>query len=228
MLSREELNALLREHHYRWRKVRGNWVLLGPDGYEITIQQAEQAIQQKVQIPPAPITTWAQQMVKQRALVLDTESTGLHESAEVIELALIALDGTVLLNTLVQCEDPISLEAERVHGINKARLADAPTFPMIWEQLTSYLNHEIIIYNAGYDIQLFIATALRHGIQFPKLSTHCLMIQFTEYIRSGKKREDYPKLEVACSYFQISPGNHRALADADAARQIVLHLSSLT
>lgn len=228
MLSHEELNTLLREHHYRWRKVRGYWILLGPDGYETTIQQAEQAIQQKLQSTSIPVTMWAQQMVKQRALVLDTESTGLHENAEVIELALITLDGVILLNTLVQCKDSISLEAERVHGINKAMLADAPNFPEIWKQFTAYLDHEIIIYNAGYDIQLLKETAERYSIQFPKLHTHCLMIQYSEHIRSGKKRENYPKLELACTHFQISSGNHRALADADAARQVVLRLASLT
>jgi DNA polymerase III subunit epsilon len=228
MLSREELNALFREHHYRWRKVQGNWVLLGPDGYETTVQQAEQAIQQNIQSPPIPVPTWAQQMVRQRALVLDTESTGLHETAEVIELALIALDGAVLLQTLVQCEDSISPEAERIHGINKTMLTDAPTFPEVWEQLASYLDREIIIYNAGYDIQLLKETAARYSIQFPKIHTHCLMMQYTDYIYSGNKRGDYPKLEVASAHFQISPGNHRALADANAARQVVLRLASLT
>jgi len=32
MMSRTERNAFLRRYHYRWKEVKGSWILLGPEG----------------------------------------------------------------------------------------------------------------------------------------------------------------------------------------------------
>jgi DNA polymerase III epsilon subunit-like protein len=84
-----------------------------------------------------------------------------------------------------------------------------------------------LCYNAGYDVQLLKETAARYRIKLPKLSTHCLMIQYSDFISFGSKRDAYPKLEAACAHFGIPAGKHRALADANAVRQVLLHLAAL-
>lgn len=231
MVSREERNALFRQHHYRWRKEKhGAWVLIGPNGHETTEQQAWQAIQEKQQHPSLHPQQWARQMQERRALVLDTETSGLEAFHEVIELALVELDGTVVLNTLIACQGPVPVEATNIHGISKATLAGAPTFPDVWAQLTPHLDRDIIIFNARFDIPMLKQTAARYGIALPRLQSHCLMIQYFEYVtgarRSGNQRENYYSLDTACQHFNIPIGGHRALPDAQAAREVLLHLAT--
>jgi len=232
MVSREERNAQFRQHHYRWRKGKyGTWVLIGPNGYETTEQEAWQAIQEKQQHPPLDPRQWARQMQERRALVLDTETTGLEASHEVIELALVELDGTVALNTLIACQGTVPAEATNIHGISKAMLANAPTFSAVWAQLTPYLDRDIIIFNARFDIPMLKQTAERYSITLPRLHSHCLMIQYFEYAtgarRGGTGRDNYYSLDATCQHFNIPTGGHRALPDAQAAREVLLHMAML-
>jgi DNA polymerase-3 subunit epsilon len=46
---------------------------------------------------------WASQMAQNpTTVVLDTETTGLGVDAEIVEIAIVAIDGRTLLNTLVR------------------------------------------------------------------------------------------------------------------------------
>ena len=60
--------------------------------------------------------------------VLDTETTGLSETDEIVEIAIIRLDdGSEVINTLVNPSIPISKEATAIHGITDD-MAAIPTF----------------------------------------------------------------------------------------------------
>ncbi|BCC80200.1 MULTISPECIES: 3'-5' exonuclease [Bacillus] len=54
---------------------------------------------------------------KSNFLVLDTQTTGLGETDEIVEIAVTDLDGKTLLNTLVKPTVPISDDATMIHGI---------------------------------------------------------------------------------------------------------------
>jgi len=229
---RQERNAFFRQHDYRWLpRGNGQWILVGPDGHATTEREASQAIQQKLQSPPIHAQHWAHSMLKKQPLILDTETTGLKSYHEVIELALVeVIDGTVLLDTLIQCQGIVSPDVTNIHGIKKAMLADAPTFPAVWAQLTPYLDRDIIIYHAAYDVPMLTQTAACYGITLPRLRSHCLMIQYLKYVTgsqsSGTQRDSYRSLDSACQHFGISVGGHRALPDAQAAREVLLHLAT--
>jgi DNA polymerase-3 subunit epsilon len=223
-------NRWLRDHHYRWRKnFSGQWLLIGPDGYPTTEQEARVAIGQHLQSTPPSPQQWARSLLEKRPLVLDTETSGLEASHEVIELALVEIDGTAVLNTLIQCQGEIPADAARVHGITKAMLSSAPAFPEVWEKLLPYQDREIIIYNAAFDIPLLAQTAARYQIILPRLKSHCLMIQYLAYVagaqNNGNLRESYRSLEAACHHFGVAVGGHRALSDAQAARAVLCHLA---
>lgn len=228
-MNHSQHNVFLRHHHYRWRKsFSGQWLLIGPDGYPTTEQAARLAIEQQRQnAPPAP-RQWARAMLEKHPLVLDTETTGLLACHEVIELALVEMDGTVVFNTLIQCQGQIADDATRIHGITKAMLLSAPTFPEVQKRLLPYSNREIVIYNAAFDIPLLTQTAARYQITLPRWKSHCLMIRYLEYAmadKPGKNRESYHSLEAACQHFGIAVGGHRALSDAQAARAVLLRLA---
>ena len=75
------------------------------------------------------------------ALILDTETTGLDDDAEVVELAVIDCAGTVLLDTLVRPSGPVPAEAAAIHGITDAMLADAPTWSEIHARFCDLHRH---------------------------------------------------------------------------------------
>ncbi len=229
-MNHSQRNAFLRNHHYRWRKsFSGQWLLIGPDGYPTTEQAARSAIEQQGRCAPPSPGEWARALLEKRPLVLDTETNGLEACHEVIELALVEIDGTVVLNTLLQCQGEIPIEATRIHGITKATLSSAPTFPEVWASFQPYQNREIIIYNAAFDIPLLAQTAERYQMTLPRLKSHCLMIQYLTHVAGVQKnespRESYRSLETACHHFGVAVGGHRALSDAQAAREVVCHLA---
>jgi hypothetical protein len=85
------------------------------------------------------------------AVVLDTELTDF--AGRVIEIAVLATDGTVLLSTLVAPEGaPINHHAQRKHGITATTLAGAPTMAQVWPRLEEVLRgRTVIAWNASFD-----------------------------------------------------------------------------
>lgn len=181
-----------------------------------------------------PSITWAKEMLlRPHVLILDTETTGLGDDAEVIEIALIDLQGQVRLNTLVQCQGEIPPQVTALHGINKEMLEHAPTFPQLWRFLLYLLtNHEIIIYNSEYDVRMLHQTFRRSGAMLPELRTHCLMHRYSEYINEPSWQHPesyrYQRLSVACDYFGIKQGgSHRALPDVLMTLEVLRKLAAI-
>ena len=90
-----------------------------------------------------------------KTVYLDAETTGLHESDEIVELAIIDDDEKILLNTLVK---PIVHtywpKAQRVHGISPMDVRNSPTQKQISDKIRDAVNDaRVVIYNAPYDSQ---------------------------------------------------------------------------
>jgi hypothetical protein len=86
-------------------------------------------------------------------VILDTETTGLEGDARIVDIAVIAVSGDVLLDTLVNPGEPIPPEATAIHGITDDQVADAPRFTDILEQLGAVLHGKrCLIYNEPFDV----------------------------------------------------------------------------
>nr|AAB81660.1 putative [Escherichia phage N15] len=74
--------------------------------------------------------------LKSDYLLIDTETTGLGEYAEIIEIAIINMRGEVLLDTLVKPTKPIPPEVTEINHITNEMVASAPAwcdvFPKCW------------------------------------------------------------------------------------------------
>ena len=87
-------------------------------------------------------------------LLLDTETTSL--GGYIVQLGVVALDGAVLLNSLVNPQSPIDPQAEAIHGISQAMVERAPTFAALVDRLASLLHgHRVVAYNASFDAGVF-------------------------------------------------------------------------
>ncbi|WP_433358808.1 3'-5' exonuclease [Streptosporangium sp. CA-115845] len=151
------------------------------------------------------------------AVIIDTETTGL--SGVIVEIAILdAFDGRVLVDTLVDPGGvPVEAGARAVHGITDAELASAPS----WEQvlpavLAAIGNRRLLAYNSSFDEAAVKATHAHTGLDpavLPASSRwECLM----------KARSTWARVN------RWSPlgGCHRALADAQAAYQVLRSIGS--
>ena len=246
--ERAEDNTLFRAYGYRWKKERieiddddlgwwdeERWQLYTPTGERITPEEAKAAISLlQVHRPGHPSTLWAQRLCSlSNVVTLDIETTGFGIDDEIIDIAIVDIQGRIRLNTLVQCQRAsIPKEAKAVHHINELMLRNAPTFPHIWDRLMQFLTaREIVIYNAEYDLRMLQQAAQRYHLPMPELHVHCLMKSYSAYVGQLSSGEGYRnmKLAAACLHFHIpQPNAHRALPDAQAALHLLKGLAVRT
>jgi DNA polymerase III subunit epsilon len=156
---------------------------------------------------------WARELLtRDDWVVLDTETTGLDAGAEVIDLAVLDRNGTVLLETLLRPLRPIPAGVTRIHGLSDTQVQDAPTFPDIWPTLQALLaGRTIVAYNVAFDARLLRQTAARHGLALTWRAEACAMRHYAAYQRARPC-----SLESACLRHGIPAGGHRAVADCRA------------
>lgn len=137
-------------------------------------------------------------------VLLDTETTGLGAKDQIVELGILSVEGTVLIDTLVKPTCTITPAAAAVSGISDLMLVDAPSWKTVWDQAQTHLkNKRILAYNAPFDMRMIRQSCMIHGLKVPKLRPMCLMELVTEWL--GFR----PKLE----YFAQGVQSHRAVDD---------------
>lgn len=168
--------------------------------------------------------------------ILDTETTGLDETAQIIEIAVIDERGRPLLNTLVKPSLSIPAESTAIHGLVDSDVANAPLFDDVYPQLLAATEgRKIIIYNSSYDNRLIKQSLkdeanLQSFTQLVKQSNHCLMKLFARFYG---EEDDYGRfrwksLSHAASYFDVPVnGAHRALADCRMTLGVLKNMAAL-
>ena len=131
---------------------------------------------------------WAQNLWNHEFYVLDTETTGLGGSDEIVRIAIIDKRGSALMNQLIKPSIPIPAGASRVHGISDADVADAPPFSRIYVRLSTLLAGEAIIaYNMDFDWRLLGQTIARYALPPIRSGKRgCAMKQYAKY--KGQRR----------------------------------------
>jgi DNA polymerase III epsilon subunit-like protein len=131
------------ERQARWAKQRAE--------QEERDRRAREARRQQVR----ELEQWARDMLTDPdVVILDTETTGLHDTARIVDIAVITAAGEVLLDTLLNPGEPIPAEASSIHGITDAMVTGAPTFGEILPSLrTAVYGKTVLIYNDFFDLQ---------------------------------------------------------------------------
>ena len=178
------------------------------------------------------VSELARQLLEKKALFLDTETTGLGTTDEIVEIAVLDSDGTPLLDTLINPTVCIPIAATTIHGISESDLSDAPSFADILPRLLDITHNRIIVtYNAEYDIRMLEQSAKAHNmkVEFNE-GVYCAMHMCAEFFgevnySGGGYR--WHKLEVAAKRCNIKlpPAIHRARTDAELTRQIVEYIA---
>ncbi len=163
------------------------------------------------------VVTWARTMSEPgAAVILDFETTDLEGLP--VEVAVIDTAGRVLLDTLVNPGRPISAEAQAVHGISDAMVADAPTWDQVLPQLLEAVgDRTVLAYNAEFDHAVFRRACRAAQLPAGPLGVFkdrwgCLMVNYTAWMRLWR----WPALG----------GGHRALGDTQAALTVLREMTS--
>jgi DNA polymerase-3 subunit epsilon len=163
---------------------------------------------------------------------LDTETTGLENYDEIVEICVLDSDGQVLLDSLVKPSGRISVSAGRLHGITHEMVKNAPTWPEMWPRVEAALaGRRVEIYNADFDLRLMRQSHQKYGLPWPArvLNSACVMKLYAQFrgewnFRAGSYR--WHSLENAGWQCGLSLSSaHRAKEDALLARAVLHHMA---
>lgn len=122
---------------------------------------------------------------------LDTETTGLGDEAQLVEIAIVDAAGVVLFESYCSPTVAVEAEAQAVHGIGQVTLADAPSWPEIAETVRSALEgRTVVIFNAAFDTRILRQTGAAHGFQpgwMATLKTECAMMRAAQLYGATNK-----------------------------------------
>lgn len=160
-------------------------------------------------------------------LYLDTETTGLGNADEIVDIAALDNAGNVLLDTLVKPRRLIPSDAIAIHGISNRMVRHAPEWPEVHALLVDLFANfrHIVVYNAEFDRRLIGQCCAIHALRLPQAHWHCAMKQYAAFIGNrdapfGDYR--WHKLGQAVRHFDLAiVADHRALSDARACRAVV-------
>lgn len=176
----------------------------------------------------------AQSLLAEHPIYLDTETTGMHNSAEVIEIGIIDDDGTVLFDSLVRPRGKIDPAAGRVHGITLAELVSAPTWEEIWPQAEAVLvGHRVGVYNAEFDLRLMKQSHKQTWLRWtlPEQNFFDIMKLYARFYGDWDpvhRSFRYQSLELAGRQCKISlPNAHRAIDDCLLTRALLHHIAGV-
>jgi predicted DnaQ family exonuclease/DinG family helicase len=158
-------------------------------------------------------------------VALDLETTGLEPSSDaIIEVGAVKFDpkGTVqeTFSTLVNPGRPVPYRIQMLTGIAPEEVAEAPPMDAVAPRLQQFIADQPIVGQniLGFDLRFLAAAGLSHGSVI--YDTHELAVLLLPLLGEYS-------LSALTRHFDIAmPSHHRALADAQAAREVFLALRS--
>ncbi len=165
-----------------------------------------------------------------REIILDTETTGLDPDAghKLVEVAAIELVNHLptgrKFQRYLRPDRDIAPEAQAVHGLTAAFLADKPVFAEVVAELLEFLGDaRLIIHNAEFDLKFLNAEFKALG--FPALP----LARAIDTVQMARRK--FPgapaSLDALCQRFSINNAHrtlHGALLDAELLSEVYLEL----
>ena len=176
----------------------------------------------------------AKQLVNGNALILDTETTGLGEKDEIVEISIIDMRGNVFIDTLIKPTILIPPSASAIHKITNMDISNAPYITEIIAELTHlFQNNTVTIYNAEFDLRMLRQSLHAHGQRLPhnlRDNVCCAMELYSifngEYDKSKMGYKWIGLNSAAARLGIVVPSNlHRTKTDAELTRQVILRIA---
>lgn len=161
-------------------------------------------------------------MLKLSFVCLDTETTGLDESAEIIEIGMVkVIDGQITdrFSQLIQPYHPIPENITQLTGIDDSMVENQPHWPEVEQSILNFIaDFTLVAHNVSFDRGM-----LEHhlGRVLPNqwVDTHDMAKIFMPTLTS------YKLISIAGALDLHGQGFHRAIQDAEITAQVLLKLT---
>lgn len=151
-------------------------------------------------------------------VILDTETT--DKKGEIIEIAIIDLEGNTILNQRIKPQGKVSEGAYYVHGISDEMLEKCPTFDQVYPQIKEAIEQKIVvIYNADFDRARLSGDCKRYDLEPIKFGFDCAMEWYAQYYGDWSDYHDSYKWQPLYS------GDHSALGDCKATLELIQEMA---
>lgn len=174
----------------------------------------------------------ARKWLNSKPLYLDSETTGLGNDAEIVDICIIDWDGKTLINSLVRPNKRIPADATAIHGITNNMVKNAPIWKNIWNQVQKVLANRILgIYNEEYDLRLMKQSCLINDLSWspPYSNSFCIMKLYATFYGVWNDHHNnftFQSLKNAgkqCSIDFVFA--HRASDDTFLSRAVLFHIA---
>ena len=172
-----------------------------------------------------------------RQIILDTETTGMQQYGEhyqghcIIEIGAVEVINRRRtgreLHLYIKPDRPVDPEAQKVHGISDADLADKPSFPEIAQEFIDFIKGaELVIHNAPFDVGFMDYEFRKHklGVQTADICTVLDTLALARQMYPGKRNS----LDALCTRLNIDNSKrtlHGALLDAEILADVYLTMT---
>lgn len=188
-------------------------------------------LQAKMKSERGRIALQAYTWLSQDPLFLDTETTGLGNTAQALEIGVVNARGETVYHTRLKPTVSIEPGAAAVHGISEAELADAPSWPDVAAQLQQHIgSRPLVIFNMDFDMRILKQTSSAHNDQadwLNALKVYCAMRLSAGYYGATNR---YGTISLASAAGQAGLSwqgqAHSALADAVMTVGVVSDIAS--
>lgn len=117
-------------------------------------------IMSKLESGLAQAGKYAANWLTEGCYVLDTETTGLGNNDQIIEIAVCDASGRVCYEQRISPSVPINPKAEEIHAISLDDLAGCPKWPEIVNDLKALLTGQTVVtYNSDFDLDMLRNTS---------------------------------------------------------------------
>ncbi|MDQ6888318.1 MAG: UvrD-helicase domain-containing protein [Gemmatimonadota bacterium] len=182
--------------------------------------------------PDTPLTLFkAAQLASTRSFAnhfrdftaIDLETTDREvERSEIVEIAAVRVrNGKIAgeFHSLVKPRVPIAEGARRTHGIDDAKVADAPFFEDAWPAFREFCGSDVVIAHNGYRFDFPILRRMSATLPGSALCTYDTLLLARELHAGSAKLVDLARV------YGIDPGHsHRALDDTRTLAHVFLAL----
>lgn len=119
---------------------------------------------------------------------------------------------------LINPECDFNPKCIKIHGIMPIMVADAPTFPEVWKEISPYIEDGVVVAHnaASMEMNSICQTLDRYDIPIPRLRYICTMCASRKLLPDMEHR-----LHDLCDYYNIPLDDHHdALCDARACMNL--------
>lgn len=179
------------------------------------------------------ISAQAREIIAKKPVYIDTETTGLSRTDEIIEFSIVEYDGTELYSKLVKPSQSIPTESTKINSITNDMVESAQAWPIQWPHIRPILFGRLIAaYNIEFDSRMMEQSYQRYNLPWRErlefIDVLKLFADFRGEYDPVRASYRYFKLSEAGRYFGIAfPNAHRSTADALLTRAVLHSIAGL-